>query len=75
MTGLEGNDIIVWVDGEPVEVEAFTQDQVDEFLQLLGNNSGLVLENQSLRTSVRAALKQVLENGADPTEAAKNIEK
>jgi hypothetical protein len=72
MTGLEGDTLVLWVDGEPVEADAFTQDQVEEFLQLIADNSGLAQTGKS--ASARAALRQVLESGTDPAEAAKSIQ-
>ena len=67
-------DPVVWVGGQALQVSPFTEAEITELVAWIGGTSGgYGCTRQRLDTGA-AALKSVLESGADPTEAAKKIE-
>lgn len=67
-------DPVVWVGGQALQVSPFTEAEITELVAWIsGTSGGYGCTQQRLDTGA-AALKSVLESGADPAEAAKKIE-
>lgn len=66
-------DLTVLVDGEEVTVSPMTQADLDAFQDYCAGSSGAAGGSEDLRERARSALKQVLEEGADPQTAAAEL--
>ncbi|MDD6024679.1 MAG: hypothetical protein PUC06_10690 [Oscillospiraceae bacterium] len=64
---------VIWLDEEAVEVEPFTDSEIDSFQTYLAGCSGIAGRSLGLKQAAREALKRILENGISPEEAARDL--